>query len=348
MDRLTEWTVMAPWAATTAAAFCLSCPAVWIAAAVARRIGFVDRANANTGNAGGAAMGGGVAVILVLIGVTHAVAGESVPLSILLPVAFAGMLGLVDDLYALHPGVKVLGQSVCILVYLVMADFGLFGAMIAGPFLVMAANAWNVVDVMDGLLGWIGALAFAGAGIVFLIQGSNPAPLAIAALAAAGSMGGFLVWNRHPARVLLGDAGSLPLGLLYGILIVEGFRLAPELGATLIIPGFIPFFEVGFIMTQRTMRGIPFYRTTPDHFALRLRRHGHPIPAIIRPVIVVGVSLSLVAGLIASSGFHNFLLGAGVGIVLLSTVPAFRYFGRMGTEGASRPIPASSEAAHLR
>jgi len=348
MDRLTEWTGMAPLVATAGAAFCLSCLAVWIAAAGARRVGFVDRANPNTGNAGGAAMGGGVAVILVLIAVALGVTGESTSLSILLPVALAGLLGLVDDLRALHPGVKVLGQGVCILVYLAMTDFGLIGAMIAGPFLVMAANAWNVVDVMDGLLGWIGVLAFAGAGVVLILHGSTAGALGIIALAAAGGVGGFLVWNRHPARVLLGDAGSLPLGLLYGILIVEGFRLEPELGATLVVPGFIPFFEVGFIMIQRTMRGVPFYRTTPDHFALRLKRHGYPIPAIIRPVILVGASLSMVAVLIASSGFHGLPLGLGIGAVLISGIPAFRFFGRMGTEGISRPIPAASEVAPLR
>lgn len=92
-----------------------------------------------------------------------------------------------------------------------------------------ASNAYNLTDGLDGLAGGTGAIAFhalALAAALVALAGAGDSEIgwttAMLALAASGALVGFLFWNRHPARVFMGDTGSLSFGALLGLIAVLG------------------------------------------------------------------------------------------------------------------------------
>ena len=134
-------------------------------------------------------------------------------------------------------------------------------------------NAFNLVDIMDGLAATISlgaAFSFMAVALYF----GEPIALFFAAL--IGALGAFFYYNKPQAQIYLGDAGSLFLGgvfaaspflLPWSAFTVYGF-LAP-----IIILG-IPLLELLFLIIIRTKKGIPFYLGSPDHFAIVLQRRG--------------------------------------------------------------------------
>jgi UDP-N-acetylmuramyl pentapeptide phosphotransferase/UDP-N-acetylglucosamine-1-phosphate transferase len=127
----------------------------------------------------------------------------------------------------------------------------------------------------------------------------------------------------------MGDAGSLALGFFYGLLVIEAWIFNPALGFILIIPGLIPFLEVGFLMVQRTQKRIPFYRTTPDHFALRMLHNGRCIRQIIVPVALVAVGLTCLASALVIVGISRAVIVASIVLLVAGTLWANRYFSRL-------------------
>jgi UDP-GlcNAc:undecaprenyl-phosphate/decaprenyl-phosphate GlcNAc-1-phosphate transferase len=192
-----------------------------------------------------AASGGGVAVygaaaavLAAMLAVPNpyqadllAVRGELVGL--LLAGAVIVLVGLLDDRFHLRGRQKLLGQivaaSILVANGLVVQKVGLFGlqielGLLAVPFtlfwLVGTINAVNLLDGMDGLAATMGIiLTSALAGIAMMTQ---RVPIALIAVVFAGSLGGFLRFNLPPAKVLLGDAGSMLVGLVIGALAIQG------------------------------------------------------------------------------------------------------------------------------
>jgi UDP-GlcNAc:undecaprenyl-phosphate GlcNAc-1-phosphate transferase len=125
---------------------------------------------------------------------------------------------------------------------------------------------------MDGLSAGV---AFFCAFIFFIVASLNGhVMIATLTIALAGSLAGFLRYNFPPAKIYLGDTGSLFIGLILGALAMIGsYTKKNSLGfiAPLIILG-IPIFDTLFVMYIRWLRGIPVILGSPDHFALRLRK----------------------------------------------------------------------------
>ena len=156
---------------------------------------------------------GGPAVIaatLAAVAVTGAWPGWAVAGSVLVALA----VGVVDDVRPLPAWVRVLALAVAGGVLVA----GAWTLGLAGPaggaalvLLVLATcNAVNLVDGQDGLAGGLGAIAAAGLGAVSLIEsttGTDGAVAAATAFAGAGALVAFLLWNRPPARIFLGNGG---------------------------------------------------------------------------------------------------------------------------------------------
>lgn len=310
--------------------FLVSLSAVALARGFFRRARFVDRPNANTGNGGGAAMGGGLAVIAVIfINSLLLLKGNELFWRISPTMVAVCLLGLLDDIYRIRPLVKVTGQLICGGLYLGRLAPEAEIAAVLMLFLVLSSNAWNVVDVMDSLLGSIGTMCFMGATLVLVVHGAGAEVLSTLSLVSAGTIAGFLVWNRHPASIILGDSGSLALGMLFGMIAIESFMISPLLAIPVLLPGMIPYLEVAFLILQRSRKRIPFYETTPDHFALRMLHKGHSVSYIITRVWIVGLGLSLIAILLVYSDFQ-IAVSIGASIVLLcGSLLAYRYFDRL-------------------
>jgi UDP-GlcNAc:undecaprenyl-phosphate GlcNAc-1-phosphate transferase len=139
--------------------------------------------------------------------------------------------------------------------------------------LLVAVNIYNLVDVMDGLLCTLAAVAAGGLLVApGLLSGHSRAEvwLLVAGLA------GVFAFNRPPAKVYLGDAGSLTIGFLIGswwLQIADAHGLAAA--APAIAVAAVPLLELSLIVSARLWRGVSPFRGSPDHFALRLQNQLH-------------------------------------------------------------------------
>ena len=223
---------------------------------------------------------GGLAVYLSFLlttGFMHQYSREV--LGILLAGAIIVILGLIDDFGVLSPKVKLLGQFIAASVlvkasiYIKLTILPLWVAIpLTIVWVIAITNAFNLIDIMDGLASGVGAIAALVLVIVNYRSGRELiVPLSIAL---AGSLLGFLRYNFKPARIYLGDAGSLFIGLMLAALSMNGAYTRVSLAgavAPILILG-VPIFDMLLVMYIRFRRGIPIMQGSPDHFALRLRK----------------------------------------------------------------------------
>jgi UDP-N-acetylmuramyl pentapeptide phosphotransferase/UDP-N-acetylglucosamine-1-phosphate transferase len=266
---------------------------------LARRAGLVSRGGTVAGEQP-VPLGGGIAVTGVILAAGFLLSWlELLPVRVPLGVLPAFFLGLADDILEFPAGPKVLLQALSVVPYLVLAPFPGWAVLPAMLFLAVAQNAWNFLDVMDGLLGWVGTVCLLGAGAIFLVAGPAHGGQALLALAAAGALNAFLVWNSHPAGIYLGDAGSLALGMLSGILVLEGTVTDLSLLPPLVLAGALPFFDLVFVLAGRRRLGIPIFRNTPGGFAHSLLTAGRSVPRIVSSARRAALALAAAGCLLA-------------------------------------------------
>jgi UDP-N-acetylmuramyl pentapeptide phosphotransferase/UDP-N-acetylglucosamine-1-phosphate transferase len=191
-------------------------------------------------------------------------------------------LGLTDDLVGMNPHKKILGQLVAALIIVLPGGvhftswqgfFGLeempywLGVVVSVFFILLVTNAFNLIDGINCLAGSIGLLASAGFACFFWKM--HMYGYYLLALALCGCLAGFLVYNRTPARIFMGDTGALLLGFLlsvFSIIFVEsnkpGLFLQPAYrGAPAIILGIlvIPIYDTVRVFFLRLIQGrLPF------------------------------------------------------------------------------------------
>jgi len=200
-------------------------------------------------------------------------------LGILLAGAIIVILGLIDDLGVLSPKVKLLGQFIAAAVlvkasiYIKLSILPPWLAMVLTILWVMAiTNALNLIDIMDGLASGVGGIAAIFLVVINFQSGREfIVPLSIAL---AGSLVGFLRYNFRPAKIYLGDTGSLFIGLMLAALSMNGsytrFSLLGSVAPIFILG--VPIFDMLLVIYLRLRRGNPIMQGSPDHYALRLRK----------------------------------------------------------------------------
>lgn len=252
----------------------------WMAR-TARNLGMVDRPDGSLKNHEEPTpyLGGLAVFVAFLVGFSPFYELDRQVLAILLGGTLILLLGLLDDLGNLRPITKLLGQALAVLIVMkagVAIKIVFLSPWIAYPlsflWLLGMTNAFNIIDIMDGLSSGVGGIACVFLFIVAVSTGQIGA--ASMALALMGALLGFLTYNFRPARIYLGDAGSLFIGFTLGALGMVGIyaRINPvAVLAPVLILG-IPIFDTLFVMTVRWMRGQNPLRGSPDHFALRLRK----------------------------------------------------------------------------
>jgi UDP-GlcNAc:undecaprenyl-phosphate GlcNAc-1-phosphate transferase len=204
-------------------------------------------------------LSGGVAVAASALGAL-ALLGDWLPLAALSSVAVALVAGLVDDTNPLPPWARLLLQVVAGGI-LVVGGFrlgppGVLGMAGAVLLVIVCANSVNMVDGQDGLAGGVAALAALGLAAVAAYGEDFRA--AGFALALGGSLAGFLVWNRPPARIFLGNGGAYAVGTLLAIVALavtsqSGWRGLLAAGVCLGVFAF----EISFTVTRRFLAGNP-------------------------------------------------------------------------------------------
>lgn len=189
------------------------------------------------------------------------------------------IIGLIDDLGVLGPWAKLAGQSLAAVVLMKSSIF--IKLVFIPPWLALPlsfvwilamTNAFNLIDIMDGLSSGV---AFVSSAFLFIVAVMNERVMIATLLCAlAGSILGFLRYNFHPAKIYMGDAGSLFIGLTIGSLaMINSYTMNNRVASITpaIILG-IPIFDMLFVMYIRWRRGMPVMLGSPDHVALRLRK----------------------------------------------------------------------------
>jgi|MTBAKSStandDraft_2_1061841.scaffolds.fasta_scaffold02121_22 UDP-GlcNAc:undecaprenyl-phosphate GlcNAc-1-phosphate transferase len=243
---------------------------------------------------------GGPAFILASFVVTllfSAFSSYALPRQELILFAGGGVMmitGMIDDIRKIKPWTKFLlqimtaGGLVLLGIRLDIFFLPLWANVALTLFWVVGVtNAFNLIDIMDGLCGGIAAI---GAFFLFFSNGDGNVFL----LFLTASLAGFLMHNFPPAKIFMGDSGSLALGfLLAGYSITGSFTVTNKLA--LISPVLIlwlPIYETILVSVLRIYKGqSPFYGSK-DHFAFRLKAAGFPRSAIL----LVSYFLSIIMG----------------------------------------------------
>jgi UDP-GlcNAc:undecaprenyl-phosphate GlcNAc-1-phosphate transferase len=203
----------------------------------------------------------------------------------LAPAIALGMIGLWDDIKNLDPLPRFIGQSTAgLVVASVLVSSGNLGnptglvaidILISVIWVVGICNSINFFDNLDG--GAAGTVAISAVVLTYLALSTDQSFIAALSLVVAGSTLGFLIWNKTPARIFMGDAGALFLGVLIATLTV---RFEPNtessLGsfATPLLLLAIPILDTTVAVLSRLRRKISPFQGGRDHLSHRLVRAG--------------------------------------------------------------------------
>jgi len=227
---------------------------------------------------GSFAIAGGLVTALIVGGAVR----DSTSLAMLALFAAAFVLGLVDDFRTLRPNVKlyfeliIVACAVAVGPHLWLTPWRAANQAITGFWLLTAMNGFNLIDGLDGLAGGVGSIAACGIALISILNGNSA--FAHWGLALAGALAGFLVFNWSPAQVFMGDAGSLSVGLLLGMLSIGAGDFAAATALSRIcVPALlllVPLLDTTTVTATRIARGQPVSRRGLDHTHHRLARLG--------------------------------------------------------------------------
>ena len=316
-------------------AFALTGLLTWPVRALAIRLGAMDAPNlARKTQATPVPYLGGVAIALGITITTLAAvfvggnkSGENVSqlkdlaLTVLLPALLLGAMGLVDDLRSLSPWPRLITQSV---VGSIVAFIIVQGGTVGTPFgtstlntavtifwIVGICNSINFFDNLDGAAS--GAVAIAALGVFFIAFDRGQELVSALSIVTAGATIGFLMWNKSPAKIYMGDAGALFLGV---IISVATIRLNPGITPTwksLTIPVIllaVPLLDTCVAVFSRLARGLSPLTGGKDHLSHRLVRGG-----LTRPM--AAISLWVASGVCALFALGVYFYTDSLGLLLI-------------------------------
>ena len=235
---------------------------------------------------------GGVAIIIGTCLTTYlaiVVSGQGRALSlvsaVLIPAVLMGVIGLVDDVKKLSPWPRFIAQNLFGLVIAVIliatntlgspTGNTLIDVLITIIWIVGITNSINFFDNVDG--GASGTVAISSLFLFFLsLQGGQYA-IAALSLVLTGATIGFLLWNKPPARIYMGDAGALFLGILIATLTLRFDPNPINLSASFALPILllaVPILDTSVAVISRLRRRISPFQGGQDHLSHRLMRAG--------------------------------------------------------------------------
>ncbi|AKL74394.1 UDP-N-acetylmuramyl pentapeptide phosphotransferase/UDP-N-acetylglucosamine-1-phosphate transferase [Actinobacteria bacterium IMCC26256] len=302
-------------------AFVVTCAMTPIAIRVAHRTGMVDRPGSLKVQSTPVAYLGGVAVFA---GVSGALAATTPRL--LIPLALALLLGLFDDRLDISPRIRVICEAVIALIggALVPAGDGALGVAITALLILGLLNAVNLLDGLDGLAA--GVCSASAIGFAFISEDLRLEDPKLLALSLLGALIGFLIFNRPPAQIYLGDAGAYLIGVALAILAALSLKGASTTSASVAIWAAlplivaVPILDTLVAILRRLRAGDPIFSGDRSHIYDQLCDRG--IPAQRVAVIMVSAQCVLVLlGILASrlssiASVSLMLLSAGILIAI--------------------------------
>jgi UDP-GlcNAc:undecaprenyl-phosphate GlcNAc-1-phosphate transferase len=261
-----------------------------------------------------------------------------------LPVPLAALamfvVGVLDDRLQLSPLAKLVAS-------LATGAFLVFALASAGPedtlpsVYTLVAIVWfagichamNLLDNMDGLAAGVGLIA--ALFLVALLPGPLGPVLVVLLVALAGALGGFLYWNRHRARLFMGDCGSLFIGGVLGAAsLVPIYNTPLAFVSPAVIVGLVlivPLFDTSFVLVLRRLAGLKATKGGTDHVSHRIVSLGFSERSAVRTLYGLGLTGGGTAWLLMrSQGVEPMLpLVAAFGVIVvllgiyLARVPAY-------------------------
>jgi len=230
-------------------------------------------------------------------------------------------LGLRDDLVELSALQKLIGQCIAAFLIVVMADIritGLYGFLniyeiplflsyaLSILTIIVLTNAFNLIDGLDGLAGIISTIALGFMGWWFLSVGI--VSYGIIALTIMGSIVSFMLYNWHPAKIFMGDTGSLSIGFLMSVLVIlfidlngngillQGYTFNAPIAAGVAIL-IVPVYDTARIFIKRTRKGkspLAPDKSHVHHFLLRMGFSHDKVALILGGVMIIFITLIVI------------------------------------------------------
>ena len=242
-------------------------------------------------------------------------------------------VGVLDDRLQLSPVAKLVA-SLAIGAFLV---FALAGADTEGALpsvYTLVATVWfagmchaiNLLDNMDGLAAGIGLIA--AVFLAALLPGFLGPTLVVLLVALAGALLGFLYWNRHRARLFMGDCGSLFIGAVLGAASLVPIYNAPlafiNPAVIVVLILIVPLFDTGFVLVLRRLAGRRATKGGTDHVSHRLVSLGFSERSAVRILYLLGIAGGTTAWvLMQGRGVEPMLPLVAVFVVLLVLIGVY-------------------------
>ncbi len=278
-------------------------------ARVARQVGLVDTPSKRKVHSEPIPLIGGI-VIMMAVAITCL---TFVPLKSFRGL-YAGLflltlVGLLDDFKEINHKVRLLVQMLAVVFMVYYSDtrlltfgnllgfgdinFGIFSVLATIFTIVGVINALNLIDGLDALSGGVSFVAFSAFGTLSLLNGQSA--LFTLILCFLGAISGFLWYNKPPARVFMGDAGSIAIGFVLGYLSIAVTHhpggIAPSVCALVILA--VPITDTIIVMSIRVARGKSPFSPDRGHMHHMLIRFGYSKTQAL--AILVGLSACFAA-----------------------------------------------------
>jgi len=205
--------------------------------------------------------------------------------TVLLPAIAIAVMGLIDDLRGLEPWPRLAMQTItAVVVAAILISTDTIGTALGNRFfdsvitifwIVGVCNSINFFDNLDG--GAAGTVAVITFFLFFIAYDRQQILVSALAIVTAGATAGFLIWNRTPAKIYMGDAGALFLGIIVSVLTI---RLNPGItpvSKSLAVPALlmaVPILDTTIAVGSRIHRKISPFQGGRDHLSHRLIRKG--------------------------------------------------------------------------
>jgi UDP-GlcNAc:undecaprenyl-phosphate/decaprenyl-phosphate GlcNAc-1-phosphate transferase len=257
-------------------------------------------------------------------------------------------VGIKDDIVVLTPLKKFLGQLVAaaILIFkggvIITSMYGFlginelpyaFGVALTFFTIIVITNSFNLIDGVDGLAGSLGLLATSAMGVYFFLAQQHL--YSVMAFSMAGALSAFLIFNVSPAKIFMGDTGSLMVGTVNSILVIKFIQIASTASHNMYLPSapaigfailFVPLFDTLRIFGYRILsRRSPF---SPDrnhvHHLLLEKGCSHNMVTFL----AAAFNIAIIAFTFIGRNLGNTILLLGLVSVGFSTISLLIYTNR--------------------
>ena len=240
---------------------------------------------------------GGIAIVIAAMSTWAVLPGF--PIVLMLLIAMLAVISYIDDKRGLSAGIRF-ACHIAAAIASALFFLGDHDALVATGLIlciIWSTNTFNFMDGSDGLAGGMALVGFTSYALAFNL--AHAELFEATSLILAASSAAFLLFNFPPARIFMGDAGSISLGFLSAVLGIAGWELDawPHWFPILVFSPFLA--DATVTLLRRMLRGERFWEAHREHYYQRLIRMGwsHRRTALCEYAIMAGVSLTALAGL---------------------------------------------------